>query len=157
MAERSVASRVFDIAAPIAERLGLILWDVRFVKEGAARRLRVIIDKDGGVGMQDCVDMSRALDDVLDNADFLNMSYNLQVQSPGPGRELKRPEHFARYIGQSVIIKLHAAYNGVKVFAGELASYDEDTGAVTIILPDDTAMTCESGELAYVKADDDFI
>lgn len=73
---------VWDIARPIAEKLGLELWDVRFEKEGADWFLRVFIDKDGGVSIDDCVDMSHALDKPLDDADPIEQSYCLEVCSP---------------------------------------------------------------------------
>lgn len=155
MANQSIASKCFDLLRPSAEELGLILWDVRYVKEGQGRYLRIIIDKDGGVGMEDCVSMSRAAEAILDETDPIPDSYNLQVQSPGLERDISRPEHFARYLGQSVKLKLHAAYEGQKVFCGELSGYDPESGSVTIELPDGTGMTCEPNEIAYVRADDD--
>ncbi len=155
MANQSIASKVYDLILPAAESLGLILWDVRYVKEGQGRYLRLIIDKDGGVGMEDCVNMSHAADSILDEADPIPDSYNLQVQSPGPERDITRPEHFARYMGQPVRLKLHAAYEGQKLFAGELSGYDPESGSVSIELPDGAEMTCESKEIAWVRADDD--
>ena len=97
---------VWDIAQPIAESLGLELWDVRFEKEGADWFLRVFIDKDGGVSIDDCVDMSHALDKPLDDADPIEQSYCLEVCSPGLERNLKRDSHFEKCIGKPIQVKL---------------------------------------------------
>ena len=102
----STVAAVTAIAQPIAERLGLRLWDVRFVKEGADWFLRVFIDKDGGVGIDDCVAMSHALDKPLDEADPIEQSYCLEVSSPGTDRELTRPAHFEACLGERVRARL---------------------------------------------------
>ena len=93
MAEKltGTVGTVWNIAQPLAEELGLILWDVRFQKEGAEWYLRIFIDKqDGGIGIEDCVNMSHALDEPLDEADPIDRSYSLQVSSPGIERELTK-------------------------------------------------------------------
>ena len=94
------------IGEPLARQLGLLLWDVRFVKEGATWYLRYIIDKDGGVGIDDCVALTRLLNPALDRADPIAQSYCLEVTSPGMERELTRPEHFERYRGSPVRVTL---------------------------------------------------
>ena len=86
-----------NLAAPIAESLGLMLWDVRIVNEGGRRILRITVDKDGGVDMDDCVNMHHAIDAPLDELDPIEESYNLQISSPGLERELIRPEHFMKF------------------------------------------------------------
>ena len=85
------------LARPVAEELGLQLWDVRFVKEGADWYLRFFIDREGGVTINDCEEMSRRLDKLLDEADPIACSYCLEVSSPGVERELIRPEHFEQF------------------------------------------------------------
>ena len=90
----NTVAAVWDIAAPIAEQLGLDIWDIRFVKEGADWFLRIFIDKDGGVTIEDCENMSRAMDAPLDEADPIPQSYCLEVSSPGVERELTRDSHF---------------------------------------------------------------
>ena len=82
------------LAAPIAKELGYDLWDVRFVKEGAEWYLRIFIDKPDGIGIDDCVAMSRAINDPLDRLDPIDQAYCLEVCSPGLNRELTRDEHF---------------------------------------------------------------
>ena len=104
---KNTVSLVWDIAEPIAEELGLILWDVVFEKEGANYYLRIFIDKEDGVGIEDCVNMSHALDGPLDAEDPIDRQYNLQVSSPGIERKLTRPFHFDYAMEEKVILKLN--------------------------------------------------
>ncbi len=108
--KKNTVSVVWELAEPIAKQLGLILWDVRFLKEGANYYLRIIIDRDGeGISIDDCVNMSHAIDGPLDELDPIDVSYSLQVQSPGIERELTRDFHFEKNIGQPVTVRfLHA-------------------------------------------------
>lgn len=104
--EGGVAAICREIAQPFADQLGLDIWDVRFVKEGADWYLRIMIDKPEGVDINDCVDMSHLLSPALDKADPIPQSYCLEVMSPGIERELTRPEHFAAYEGEPVTVRL---------------------------------------------------
>lgn len=106
------------LAEPLAQRLGLRIWDVRFVKEGADWYLRVFIDREGGVSIDDCVDLSRLLSPALDEADPIDRSYCLEVSSPGVERELTRPEHFEAYMGRPVTVRLIRPRDGQREFAG---------------------------------------
>ena len=92
MAEKkaSTTDKVWRIAAPIAEKLGLSLWDVRFVKEGADWFLRIFIDKEGGITINDCEAVAREMNELLDREDFISDSYTFEVSSPGLGRPLKK-------------------------------------------------------------------
>ncbi|MBQ1412819.1 MAG: ribosome maturation factor RimP [Clostridia bacterium] len=118
---------VTKIVKPIAEQLGLILWDVRFVKEGASWYLRVFIDKEGGVTLDDCEAMSRAINDPLDEADPISQAYFLEVSSPGIERELTRPTHFEAMRGRDVSVKLfRPTESGEKEIIAELAGLDGD-------------------------------
>ena len=101
----NTVSAVWKLAEPIALKLNLTLWDVRFVKEGSIWYLRVFIDKDGGVTIDDCEAMSRALDSPLDELDAISQSYCLEVSSPGIERELTRDEHFEKFKGSKIIIQ----------------------------------------------------
>ena len=103
--KKNTVDTVWQLAEPIAAELGLTLWDVRFVKEGATWILRVLIDRPDGVSIDDCEAMSRALDEPLDAADPIDCAYCLEVSSPGIERELTRPAHFAQMQGRSV--RLH--------------------------------------------------
>ena len=135
-------SIVRDLVAPVAEQLGLRLWDVRFVKEGTEHYLRITIDKDEGILIEDCERMSRAIDPIIDEADPIDCSYFLEVSSPGLGRPLTREEHFAAMMGQEVRIHLIRPFENQRDFVGTLAAYD---GSVTI--------DCEGGQLTFAKAD----
>ncbi len=125
----SVAERVFDLVKDTVEACGVELWDVRFLKEGASHYLRIFIDKADGVSINDCTDVSHAVDPLLDEADPIDKSYYLEVCSPGIERELTRDEHFAKSIGKNVAIKLFKSVDGIKEFTGVLKSFD---GSITL-------------------------
>ena len=150
--KKNTAAVVWDIAKPIADSLGLILWDVKFLKEGTKWYLRITIDKEGGVTIDDCVNMHHAIDGPLDEADPIEQSYNLQVQTPGLERELTRDFHFEAYMGKRVWVRLIKAYEGVRDFKGELISFDRDT--VTVALDEETEMNIKYKEASFIKADD---
>ncbi len=117
---------------PIAEKCGVSIYDVEYVKEAGEWYLRAYIDKEGGVNINDCVDVNHALSDALDVDDFIEEAYTLEVSSPGLGRALKKDRHFANSIGQDVELKLFKPIEGVKEFAGTLKSFDATTVTVTI-------------------------
>ena len=150
---KNTVSLVWDIAEPIAEELGLILWDVVFEKEGANYYLRIFIDKEDGVGIEDCINMSHALDGPLDAEDPIDRQYNLQVSSPGIERKLTRPFHFDYAMEEKVILKLIRPFNGQREFKGVLVDYSEK-GDVTIAFDEENTMTAEKKEIAWVKLDD---
>lgn len=153
MAEKkNVSETVRELAQPLVESLGLKLWDVRFVKEGADSILRIIIDKDGGVCIDDCVAVNDILDAPLDEWDPISVPYRLQVQSPGVERELTRDEHFARYVGAPVKVKLHKAVNERKQYAGKLVSYEN--GEATILTEEGEELRFAKADAAWVKLDD---
>lgn len=153
MAEKkNTVSLVWDIAKPIADELGLILWDVRFQKEGANWYLRIFIDKEGGVDIEDCVNMSHAMDTPLDDGDFIEQSYNLQVSSAGIERDLIRDEHFIRYIGEKIMLKLPRAVDGQKEFHGILEKYED--GNLTVVYGNDKSITVNKKETSWIRADD---
>lgn len=116
------AERVYSLIKETVESQGVELWDVRFVKEGASWYLRVFIDKEEGITIDDCTDVSHAIDPVIDEADPIDKSYYLEVCSCGIERELSRPEHFEKMLGEKVKIKLYKAIDGVKEFTGKLVS-----------------------------------
>lgn len=114
------------LMAPVAQAQGLELYDIEYVKEGADRILRLYIDNEDGVSLDDCERMSRAAEIVLDAKDPIPGEYRLQVSSPGVERKLSKPEHYARYIGHKVVVKLFAPHDpvsGRKKFTGMLKSY----------------------------------
>lgn len=148
----STVSLVWELAEPIAHELGLELWDIRFEKEGADWFLRIFIDREGGVSIDDCVDMSHAVDKPLDDADPIEQSYCLEVCSPGVERELRRDEHFLKCIGQKVMVKLIRPVDGKREFKGTLETYD--AGSFELRMQDGTGLMINKKETSYVKLDD---
>lgn len=125
-----ITDRVAELAAPIIKENGCELWDVEYIKETGSWYLRIYIDKDGGVSINDCENISRALDPVLDEADPIEDSYIFEVSSAGAERELKRPSDFERFLGENVEVKLYKGIDGQKNFTGILRAYED--GNVTI-------------------------
>ena len=121
-----------QLARPVVEANGCTLWDVEYVKEAGTWYLRILLDKEGGVDILDCEEISRKVSDLLDEADPIEGSYTLEVGSAGAERTLKRPADFQRFLGSPVLVKLYRAREGRKEFAGHLKAYDEATGDVTV-------------------------
>lgn len=124
MAAISTVERVKELVKEPIEALGLTLWDIRFVKEGASWYLRIFIDNENGVSINDCTDVSHAIDPILDEADPIENSYYLEVCSPGLGRELRSEEHFKRFIGSEINVTLYKAIDKNKNFRGVLTEYN---------------------------------
>ena len=150
----NTVQKVWEIAEPIANELGLNLWDVRYVKEGADWYLRVFIDKDGGVDINDCEAMSRALDEPLDEQDPIAQAYTLEVSSPGLERPLVRDEHFTQFIGADIMVKMIRPADGLpKEFKGVLTDYSD--GQVTIKdHSGENQVTINTKDAAWIKLDD---
>ena len=126
VAGKNTVSAVWEIVEPYVIQLGLQLWDVRFVKEGACWYLRIFIDSENGITIEDCENVSRAIDEPLDIADPIDKSYCLEVSSPGVERELTRPEHFEQFMGADVMVKMIRPLEGIgKEFKGVLTSADK--------------------------------
>lgn len=124
----NVAEKVRQMAQPLCDAQGVFLWDVRFEKEGASWYLRVFIDKDGGVDIDDCEAVSRPLSDLLDESDPIPQSYVLEVGSPGLARELRRPEHFQCCIGDEIKVRLIRPdeNSGEKELIGALSGFEKN-------------------------------
>ncbi len=130
----SIETRTEELLAPIAEKNGVRIYDVEYVKEGQDFYLRCFIDKDGGVTIDDCENTSRELSDVLDREDYIPDAYILEVSSPGLGRTLKKDRHLSYSLGEEVELK---TYQGIgekkrKEFSGILKSFDDKSVTVTI-------------------------
>ncbi len=136
------------LALPVVEEAGCELWDVEYVREAGTWFLRIYIDKEGGVDILDCEKVSRALSDMLDEADPIEGSYTLEVSSAGAERPLKRPGDFQRFMGSPVAVKLYKAQGGRKEFAGVLTGYDN--GDVTITVGD-ASMTFAKADVALCR------
>lgn len=148
----NTVAKVAEIVAPYAEELGLDIWDIRFVKEGTDWYLRIFIDKDGGVSIDDCVDLTHAITKPLDDADPISQSYLLEVSSPGVERELITDSHFEKYIGAAVMMRLIRPIDKVRDFGGILKNYEN--GLITVELADGEELTVNKKETSYVKLDD---
>lgn len=143
---------VRDIAKPIADSLGLDLWDVRFIKEGTQWYLRIFIDKKEGISIEDCEAMSRAIDKPLDDVDPINQSYCLEVCSPGIERELVRDEHFERFIGADIKIRLiRANSEGKKELYGKLLNI---SGNIVQIESEGKSINIDKKDTASIRLDD---
>ena len=125
-----LTEQITALALPIVEEEGCTLWDVEYVREAGPRYLRIYIDREGGVSIDDCERISRRLDPVLDEADPIAESYVFEVGSAGADRELKRPRDFEQFMGSEVEVKLYRPVEGSKRHVGTLKSFEE--GAVGI-------------------------
>ena len=126
MAYNKTEQEVISLLAPIIEEKSIYLWDIEFKKEGPSYFLRVFLDKDGGIGLTDCEEVSRALSDVLDERDPIPQEYMLEVSSAGLDRAIKYDMHFEKCKGKNVDVKLFAAVDGQKEFAAKLIGHDEE-------------------------------
>lgn len=147
-------SKVEVFLLPLMEEYHFELVDVEYVKEAGNWYLRAYIDKEGGIAVDDCEVVSRRLGEWLDEKDFIEESYILEVSSPGLGRPLKKDKDFARSIGQDVDIKLYKPMNKQKDYTGTLKAYDEDT--VTITIEDGTEIVFNRPEIALIRLAFDF-
>ena len=137
------------MVTPIIEANNLELMDVEYVKEGSDYYLRVYADKEGGITINDCEIVNRALGDLLDKDDYIDDAYILEVSSPGLTRPLKKENDFKRSIGKLVEIKTFAKVNGAKEFEGILKAYDADT--VTIELEDETEIVVSRKDISMIR------
>ena len=143
-----------ELITPIVEANGFELVDVEYVKEGGTWYLRAYIDKPDGIGVNDCEVVSRRLSDILDEKDYIEDSYILEVSSPGLGRPLKKEKDFKRSLGEEVEIRTYRMIDRKKEFTGILKDYDETT--VTIEMEDETEKTFEKSEIALIRLAFDF-
>ena len=143
-----VTELVASFAKPIVEQHGCELWDVENVREGSEYFLRLYLDKEGGVDINDCEAISRAVDPILDEKDPIQGSYHFEVCSAGLERALKRSSDFERFMGSNITVKLYRPRNGLKEIPGVLRGYDN--GKVTVEAGKET-ITFEKSEVALVR------
>ncbi|MCH5344065.1 MAG: ribosome maturation factor RimP [Acetatifactor sp.] len=137
-----------ELLLPIALANQVEIYDVEYVKEGADYYLRAYIDKEGGVNITDCENVSRALSDALDQSDFIPDAYILEVSSPGLGRSLKKDKHLQKSIGRVVEVKLYKPIDKCKEFSGVLESFDAEHLTIS---EDGTARTFDRADIALVR------
>lgn len=143
-----ITDTVLALAQPVVEAEGCEIWDVEYVKEAGAWYLRVYIDKAGGISIDDCEAVSRALDPVLDEADPIPTSYIFEVSSAGVERELKRPRDFEKFLGSQVEVRHYQPVEGAKAHTGTLRGYAD--GAVTIEI-NGAEKTYQKAQVAQVR------
>lgn len=127
---KSIVAQLTPYIEETAKELGYSIWDVEYVKEGTEWYLRITIDNEDGIGIDDCEKMSRAIDPVLDEHDIIEDAYHLEVSSPGIEREIKTDAHLSYCIGETIALKLYAPIDGSKSFIGELNGYDDESVTV---------------------------
>ena len=143
-----VTEIVAKLAEPVVQAHGCQLWDVEYVREGDQRFLRIFLDKETGVDINDCEAISRAMDPLLDEADPIAESYHFEVCSAGLERTLKRPGDFERFLGSAITVKLYRPRNGLKEIPGVLRGYED--GKVIVEAGKET-ITFEKSEVALVR------
>lgn len=137
----------FEIGDKICDKMGLYLVDAQFKKEAGKQYLRLFIDKDGGVGIDDCEAFSRAFETAIDEADPIDAEYILEVSSPGVDRKLKTEREFSHYIGREVDVKLFKAEDGKKEFTGILKEYEDGTCTIS----GDCEIKVNTKDAAFIK------
>ena len=150
---RTIETRTEEVLAPMAEANGVEIYDVEYVKEGSDWYLRAYIDKPEGVNILDCENVSRALSDKLDEEDFIDDAYILEVSSPGLGRTLKKDKHLEKSLGEEVELRLYKPKDKQKEFAGILKAFDENS--VTIETQEEEKVFARS-EIALIRLAFDF-
>ena len=150
---KAVENRTEELLAPIAEENGVEIYDVEYVKEGSDWYLRAYIDKPEGVNIQDCENVSRALSDKLDEVDFIDDAYILEVSSPGLGRTLKKDKHLEKSLGEEVELRLYKPRDKQKEFTGILKSFDADS---VIIETEEEEKVFARSEIALIRLAFDF-
>lgn len=151
--ERSVVKRVWELAEPLVTREGMEIVDIDYRHEGHGTVLRLYLDREGGVSLDDLGPMSRCLGDVLDVYDIIPGRYTLELSSPGINRRLRRPEHFRRYLGKRVRVRTVARHDGRRSFLGTLLAVEAD--AIIIETPEG-AQTIRLEDIAQANYEHDF-
>lgn len=148
MKNLSVEAKIENLLEPIINNLGYILYDVQYIKEGKDYYLRITIDKNGGISIEDCENVNNAIDNPLDIADIIQDSYILEVSSPGIERVLRKHWHFEKQLGNTISVKLFKAVNKVKEFNGILREYNEENLKLEI---DGELVTFDMKDVAVAK------
>ena len=150
-----IVGAVKRIAEPLAEELGYVLWDVEYEKQGADMYLRITIDSEEGITIDDCERMHRAIDPLLDEADPIEDAYHLEVSSPGIERDLKNDMQILSCVGWDVEVRLYAPLDGAKSYLGELSGLDAD-GNVVVSCKDGQTRTFTRAAVAALRTRYDF-
>ena len=155
MSQREVyESKTESLIQPILDRMGFELVDVEYVKEGQEFYLRAYIDKPGGITIDDCVAVSREMNELLDEHDYISGTYTFEVSSPGLGRPLKKEKDYIRSMGKELEIRTYKAIDKQKEFYGILTAYDEST--VTIVTEEEQTLIFNKSDIALIRLAFDF-
>jgi ribosome maturation factor RimP len=146
-----IEKTVEKIAYPIVEELGYDLVDVEFVKENNEWYLRVYIDKENGITLDDCTKVSRLVEDKIDEIDPIDCSYYLEVSSPGLDRPLKKDSDFIKFAGRNIKIKLYKPLEGKKVIEGVLKGLENDS---VLVLVNDDIIKLDRSLIASARLND---
>ncbi len=147
--KKSIEAAIEELVSPIVDTKGFEIVDIEYVKEAGEYYLRIFLDKEGGISLNDCESVSRELSEILDVKDPIKDNYFLEVSSPGLDRPLKKDKDFIRYQGRDVEIKLYKPINGSKQFEAELVGLNEDKNIVVII--DDNEVEFNKKDVALVR------
>ena len=145
---KKITDVVWELAEPVVQEHGCQLWDVEYVREAGQWYLRLYLDKDGGVDILDCENVSRRVSDLLDEADPIEGSYIFEVSSAGAERQLKRPSDFEKFLGSPVLLKTYQNRDGRKEFPGVLKEYD---GGAVVLEMGKQELRFEKNEVAMVR------
>ncbi len=145
----NIAETVYRLLEPVAQSLGLSIWDVEYVREVGEMRLRITIDKESGVDIEDCVAFQHASDPVIDEADPITDSYTMEVSSPGLERDIKYDWHIDACAGKTVTVKLFTAFEGSKAYTGELMPNESET--VSLKLEDGRTVSFPKKSVAKIN------
>lgn len=148
MADKNIESKVSSLIEPIIENIGYSLYDLLYVKEGKDFYLRVVIDKREGIDINDCEKVNDAINDILDEADYIKDQYFLEVSSPGVERVLRKDKHFEAQIGNEIYLKLFKSVNGLKEIQGILEAFD---GGVLTLNLDGDLIKIENKDIAVAR------
>ncbi|MGN0180073.1 MAG: ribosome maturation factor RimP [Monoglobaceae bacterium] len=153
MAYSKIEKKAIELAEPIAAEYGCSIYDAEYVREGGIYFLRIFADRDGGIDLDTCEAVSRALSDALDREDPIAQNYYLEVSSPGIERRLKTEEHFKRYIGEEIDISLYRAIDGSKQLCGVLTDFRDGKIFVSV---NGNSLEIPKKEAAQVRLHYDF-
>ena len=148
MAVENIETKVENLLKPIIENLGYELYDVLYVKEGKDYYLRVVIDSSKGIDLDDCEKVNNAINDILDEADYIKEQYFLEVSSPGLERLLRKDKHFEKQIGKEIVVKLFKSIDKQKEIQGILESYNKEE---LVIRQNDKNFNIELKNIAIAK------
>ena len=155
MSQREIyESKTEELIQPILQRMGFELVDVEYVKEGQEYYLRAYIDKPGGITIDDCVAVSREMNELLDELDYISGTYTFEVSSPGLGRPLKKEKDYVRSMGKELEIRTYKTIDKQKEFYGTLTAFDADT--VTIVTQEEKEIVFNKSDIALIRLAFDF-